>query len=143
MKHLCKKTIALVATAALLAIGTMSFAKTECETKYSGTFLQAAVAALPPQPVKPPLPGPKGQAAGLLPPPHLPPAANKPERPKTTQARPPQRRRGGGGGGYVPGPAYSPPPEPEPDWEGLGRAIGEAIGGGGGGGYGGGGGHRH
>src|SRR5437588_12985826 len=29
MKHLCKKTIALVATAALLAIGTMSFAKTE------------------------------------------------------------------------------------------------------------------
>jgi hypothetical protein len=84
-------------------------------------------------------PASKLDDSDLLPPTDLPSGASKRERPKTVKRPPPKvvkhapPRRGGGGRGYSGG-GYS---QPQVDWEGVGRAIGEALrSGGGGGGHG-------
>jgi hypothetical protein len=89
-------------------------------------------------------PASKLDDSDLLPPLDLPSGASKRERPKTVKRPPPKvakhapPRRGGGGRGYsgggYSGGGYS---QPQVDWEGVGRAIGEALrSGGGGGGHG-------
>jgi hypothetical protein len=105
------------------------------------------VATLPPATLPPPvrarvptdvLPPSDSDTSNTVPP-HKRRGASKPERPRTVQRRPPpprHARRGGGyrGGGGYSGGGYS---QPQVDWEGVGRAIGEALrSGGGGGGHG-------
>jgi hypothetical protein len=104
------------------------------------------VATLPPPTLPPPvqarvptdvLPPTDSETSNTAPPPKRR-GASKPERRRTVERRPPPRhaRRGGGyrGGGGYSGGGYS---QPQVDWEGVGRAIGEALrSGGGGGGHG-------